>query len=154
MTVDMRKNHFSGLLFVKQTGEDRYRLLFSAHFGLSLFDIEITPGAIEVHHCPEALNRGRVIDLLHHDFSILLGLNLKGENPAIRYASPSSPADTVYRLTKSPAKGYYRQDHTTGQLTEIRTGSGFRKAAFQKDADRNTILITHPFIGLSFSLAP
>jgi hypothetical protein len=146
MTVDIRKRHFSGILLVREMEKGRYRLAFSAHFGLSLFDYEITPAAIEVRHSLEALAGKRVTRLLHRDFSILLALNLEAKNPAIRYTSPT---DTLYRLTKSPARGYYRK--TTAHLTHIQTGTALNKTTYQKPSP-HTILITHPPLHLTIGI--
>ncbi|MDR1202196.1 MAG: hypothetical protein LBL58_11305 [Tannerellaceae bacterium] len=77
MTIDVMKRHFSGLLLIKQTGNNTYRTLFSAHFGLSVFDFEVTADSIHVYHCIEPLQKKKLLSLLHKDFSVLFGLDRK-----------------------------------------------------------------------------
>ena len=84
MTIDFRDKHFSGLLLIKQTVDKSYRIVLSTHFGLSIFDFELSPDTFIVHHCAEPLQKKKLLSLLHLDFAVLLGLNLKEENKAIR----------------------------------------------------------------------
>lgn len=106
MTVDFMRKHFSGLLLVKETSADTCRVLFSTHFGLSLFDFEISRDTLLVHHCIAPLKKKKILHLLRQDFSILLGLT-----PPTRRLS-------------------YRQAADTGRLQEIRFGSGLGKTTF------------------------
>jgi hypothetical protein len=67
MEIDFRKNHFSGLLLVKQTGDGQYRMVFNTHFGMGVFDVEVSRDAFMVHSCLEVLNRKHLLRLLEND---------------------------------------------------------------------------------------
>jgi hypothetical protein len=70
MKIDFRKNHFSGLLLVKQTGDGHYRMVFNTHFGMGVFDVEVSRDTFQVHSCLEALNRKRILRLFEQDLRI------------------------------------------------------------------------------------
>lgn len=156
MTVDIKKNHFSGLLLIKQMEQGIYRILFSTHFGLSVFDFELNGDSLQVHQCIEPLRKKRLLNLLHKDFSTLLGLNLLKENPGIYYKSPDTERDIAYRLTQPPGKGYYRKDNLSGELLRIQTGRGITKSIFCRETTGSdsmaTVRIRHPFIGLEIGV--
>lgn len=67
MKIDFRKNHFSGLLLIKPTGDGHYRMVFNTHFGMGIFDVEVSRDAFKVHSCLEALNRKNILRLLKND---------------------------------------------------------------------------------------
>lgn len=156
MTIDFMKKHFSGLLLVKQTAPGTYRTLFSTHFGLSLFDFEITADSLQVHHCIEPMRKKKLLSLLHRDFSVLLGLNLPViPSVAELYTAPSSPADTVFYVpSPASAKGYYLQKDR--RMAEIRLGRGLGKTTFtgQPDAATPSFCIRHTGLRLAIGLEP
>lgn len=156
MTVDFWRKHFSGLLLIRQTEAGTYRTLFSTHFGLSLFDLEINRDRVVVHHCIESLNKKKILDLLARDFSVLFGLFIQPENQVIPYQCLSTQNEAVYYITYPIAKGFYRQDKATGRLEEIRMGSGLRKITFRSlpDSSGNTpsIQIRHTGLRLTIGL--
>lgn len=156
MIFDFMKKHFSGMLVVKQTGADTIRTLFGTHFGLSLFDFEITPDTLIVHHCIEPLQKKNVLTLLHNDLSILFGLNLREHNEATVYASPRDTTAIVYRLAHPDI--YYRVNPATRHLQQIKSGRGFGKTFFRllpgKPSSPDSILIRHPLLRLTIQLEP
>ena len=156
MTVDFMRKHFSGLLLVRETANGTYRTLFSTHFGLSLFDLEIGRDTLIVHRCIEPLNKKKILTLFRSDFAVLFGLNLHPENEAILYTCPASPVGSVYRLTTPGAKGYYAIDRQTGALTAIRIGSGLWKTSFSvlpADSPQSPVIrIRHSGLKLSIGL--
>lgn len=155
MTVDFMRKHFSGMLLVKQTGTGTYRTLFSTHFGLSLFDLEISSDSLLVHYCVEPLKKKKILNLLRRDFSVLLGLNLKQENDVIVYSCTQPQSDLIYRLTAPGFNDYYRMNKTTGRTQEIRLGSGLRKITFRAlpdSAGKENIRIHHTGLKLLIGL--
>ena len=130
MTIDFMRKHFSGLLLVKQSEAGTYRMLFSTHFGLSLFDFEIGRDSLVVHHCIEPLNKKRILDLFSRDFSVLLGLPVQAVKMVVVY-------------------------DTSGCMQEIRLGSGLRKTTFRSITDStgvDVIRIRHTGLRLSIGL--
>lgn len=152
MTIDFRDKHFSGLLLIKQSADKSYRIVLSTHFGLSIFDFELTPDTFVVHHCAEPLRKKKLLSLLHSDFTVLLGLNLKEENEAIRYTNRKENDKQLFRLKKKPAKGYYLTGSSTPGIQQIKTGKGLGKALFQSTPSQNNIQISHPVIKLTMKL--
>jgi hypothetical protein len=124
MTVDVMKKHFSGLLLIKQTGNDTYRTLFSAHFGLSVFDFEVAADSLHVHHCIEPLQKKKLLSLLHEDFSVLFGLDMQKKKRKL----------------------------AARQIESVQIGKGLRKRLFTMDND--TIIIRHTFPKLKIRLEP
>lgn len=157
MTIDFMRKHFSGLLLVKETepGSGAYRVLFSTHFGLSLFDLEIGADSLIVHHCIEPLNKKKILSLFHRDFLVLLGLQIPFEHKAVVYNCTHPQTDRVYELSVPGFKGYYRVDNAVGRMREIRIGSGLLKTTFRLVPDRSgqeTIRIRHTGLKLSIGL--
>lgn len=158
MTIDFMRKHFSGLLVVKQTQAATCRILFSTHFGLSLFDLEVGPDSMQVHHCIEPLNKKKILDLLGRDFAVLSGLSLEKENKAVPYLCAKSPHREIYYIETPAFKGYYRKDKPTGRVQEIRIGSGLRKTTFRSEpgpaGNVTSIRICHTGLRLSIGLDP
>ena len=155
MTIDFMRKHFSGLLLIKETGAGTYRTLFSTHFGLSLFDLEIGADSLIVHHCIEPLNKKKILSLFQRDFSVLFGLNIPSENKATVYNCMQPSTDIVYKLSIPGFKGYYRMDVASDRMQEIRLGAGLRKTTFRSFPDstgRTAIRIRHTGLKLSIGL--
>lgn len=154
MTIDFMRKHFSGLLLIKETEKGTYRTLFSTHFGLSLFDLEIGSGGLIVHQCIEPLNKKKILDLFYRDFQVILGLNIQPENKALVYTCTGQKSDIVYKLFTPGFKGYYRMDRS-GDIEEIQLGSGLRKTTFRSFPDstgQEAIRIRHSGLKLSIGL--
>lgn len=149
MTFDLGKHHFSGMFLIKKTGEERHRTLFTTHFGLTVFDFEISGEELTVHHCMEPLNKQQLLNLLYHDFALLLGLHFEEVNPAILYRS-ATDSTQVYRLTQKPSKGYYRAPSPSSPFEKIQTGRGITKRTLC--ATPGTVVICHRFPALRISL--
>lgn len=155
MTIDFMRKHFSGLLLVKETETGTYRTLFSTHFGLSLFDLEIGSDSLTVHHCIEPLNKKKILSLFYRDFSVLFGLNIPPENKVTVYNCTDPQTDIVYKLSTPGFKGYYRIDGVENRMREIKLGSGLRKTTFRSFPDssgQEAIRIRHTGLKLSIGL--
>jgi hypothetical protein len=153
MQIDYRKNHLSGFLLIKSVEPDVYRLVFATHFGMSIFDLEFDKGVFRVHHCLEALNKKRVIQLLENDFRILLFQNLKtDQNPANLYRNKKNPDLEI----KKTGKIYYLKDTKNETLLAIEAPHFFSSLSynFSSYVDRfpSVIRIKHSRIGLKMQL--
>ena len=157
MTIDFRKKHFSGLLLVKQTAEDTWRTVFSTHFGLSIFDFELTPDTFIINHCIEPLKKKQLLELLRKDFSILFGLNLKKDNPATLYTPKALGTDLVFLVKNPSVKHFYKTNSELSQVKQIQTGKGLLKTTFERLATQppsptEKLHIHHSGINLTIKL--
>ena len=59
-TIDVMKNHFSGLMVIKSLTNGGYRVVFITEVGLKIFDMEFVPGKTGegalFYGCPEQKN--------------------------------------------------------------------------------------------------
>ena len=161
-TVSAAKGQFppmidasSRLCKYNMTEAGTYRTLFSTHFGLSLFDLEIGSDSLTVHHCIEPLNKKKILSLFYRDFSVLFGLNIPSENKVTVYNCTDPQTDIVYKLSTPGFKGYYRIDGVENRMREIKLGSGLRKTTFRSFSDssgQEAIRIRHTGLKLSIGL--
>jgi len=153
MQIDFRKNHWSGLLLIKSVELDNYRLVFTTHFGMSLFDFEFDKGLFRINYCMEALNKKRVIQLLENDFRILLFLNLNtGGNASNIYRHKTNP---ILEINKKE-KIYYLKDLKNETLLEIEAPHFFSSTRYEfadyVDRFPSVIRIKHSRIGIKMQL--
>jgi hypothetical protein len=153
MQVDFRKNHLSGLLLIKSTQPDGYRLVFTTHFGMSVFDLEFDKDAFRINYCIEALNKKRVIQLLENDFRILLFLNLKNsQNLSNNYRNKNNPVLEINRVENN----YYLKDTKNETLLAIEAPHFISSLSYRFtgyiDRFPSVIQIKHSRIGLKMQL--
>jgi hypothetical protein len=153
MQIDFRKNHFSGILLVKQTGTDVYRTVFTTHFGLSVFDFEFTPDSFGVNHCIANLNKQKVLRTFAEDFKILFSLNIDtASNQATIYKHKNN---THWEIIKKD-KYYYLKNKELKTLSTIERPQFINALHYElKDYRGNfpsEIQIKHSLIGLQIQL--
>jgi len=153
MQVDFRKNHFSGLLLIKSVEPDVYRLVFTTHFGMSVFDLEFDKGVFRNNYCLEALNKKRVMQLLENDFRILLFLNLKtDQNYACIYRNKHNPDLEIHQMEKF----YYLKDTKKETLLAIEAPHFISSLSYNFtgyiERFPSVIQIKHSRIGLKIQL--
>jgi len=66
------KNTFGGLLIIKKTEINKYRIVLTTQFGLKIFDFELNQGKLNVVFCIDQLNKKMIINTFEEDFNILL----------------------------------------------------------------------------------
>jgi len=66
------KNEISGLLIIKKTDENIYRIALTTQFGLKIFDFELNNGKLKVEYCVEYLNKSLILKTFESDFNLLL----------------------------------------------------------------------------------
>ncbi|MDL2213002.1 hypothetical protein LJC72_09550 [Bacteroides sp. OttesenSCG-928-D19] len=71
LQLDFRKNHFSGMLIARQMDNDEIRLLFTTHFGLSVFDLSLRKDSMIVNSCVGAMRKKKILHLLEKDFRLI-----------------------------------------------------------------------------------
>lgn len=70
--ISFYKNDISGLLIIKKTDENIYRIALTTQFGLKIFDFELNHGTLIVKYCVESLNKKVIINTFQDDFNLLL----------------------------------------------------------------------------------
>lgn len=153
MQIDFRKNHFSGLLLVKSTGRDRYRTAFMSHFGMSIFDFELSADSFAVNHCVDVLNRKQILRVLENDFRGLFLLNIGEEdNKASVYKDKNNSASEVVKI----GRYYYLKDNQQRRLQEIDAPHPISTLHYDfldyTDDFPTMIRISHSRIGLTLQL--
>ncbi len=78
--IDVLKNHFTGILIVKQTDSLTTRMVFVTELGIKLFDFETTNGTIKTNYIFEALNKPSFVKGLQDNFSNMFLLNTVGQH--------------------------------------------------------------------------
>lgn len=75
-TIDVLKNHLSGLLIVKQTDSATVHFVFVTELGMKLFDFTYSNNAMKAEYVFEPLNKPKLIQSLMNNFKnmFLLGV--------------------------------------------------------------------------------
>lgn len=74
-SIDILKNHLTGLLIVKKTDSLTTRIVFVTELGMKMFDFEAKDGQIHAVYVFDPLNKPVLIDALKRNFNNLLLLN-------------------------------------------------------------------------------
>jgi hypothetical protein len=108
--IDIAKNHFSGLLFVKKL-EESTRLTFVTEMGMSIFDFEIKDQQIRLISIMEGLNKPALVKVLSEDMQrIFVGNHFSSEEF-------KKENELAYRQTSSPRYYYLLgEDKTLDKL--------------------------------------
>ncbi|MFP4023382.1 MAG: hypothetical protein ACLFVR_02560 [Thiohalospira sp.] len=73
--IDFYNREISGLLIIKKTEEQNYRIALTTQFGLKIFDFALNEGNLEVVYCIDYLNKKSIISTFENDFNLLLMQN-------------------------------------------------------------------------------
>ena len=79
-TIDVLKNHLSGLIIVKQTDSITKHIVFVTELGLKMFDFELNNHEIKTAYVFEPLNKPKLIEALKRNFSNMFLLNELDKN--------------------------------------------------------------------------
>lgn len=77
-SIDVLKNHLTGLLIVKQTDSITKHLVFVTELGMKMFDLEAKNKELKAVYVFEPLNKPLLIDALVRNFSNIFLLNIDG----------------------------------------------------------------------------
>ncbi len=75
-TIDVLKNHLSGILIVKQTDSVSTHLIFVTELGMKMFDFEWKNGEIKPVYVFEPLNKSALINVLLNNFKYIFLLDV------------------------------------------------------------------------------
>ncbi len=124
-TIDVMKNHFSGLMVIKSQPEERFRVVFITETGLKIFDMEFVPGMpVKVYYFMEALNKKILVRTLSADLKLLLVLPEEDKKKTV-YESVSG-----LKMIKYKDKGvrtYYEFSPLTGKPVKAFQTSGISR---------------------------
>lgn len=70
--IKFYKNDISGILVIKETSPNVYRIALATQFGLNIFDFELDHGVLSVKYCIEYMNRKLILNTFETDFNLLL----------------------------------------------------------------------------------
>lgn len=79
-TIDVLKNHLSGLLIVKQTDSATTHFVFVTELGMKMFDFSYTNNSMNADFVFEPLNKPKLIQSLLHNFENMFLLNAINKN--------------------------------------------------------------------------
>jgi len=152
-TIDIYKNNFTGLLFVKPMGES-YRILFITEMGIKIFDMEFFRNSdFKVHYCIEDLNRKAIINTLGNDLSLML-YNI-AEEGKIKMMREKKEGKLIIKSKDRFGTRYCTLDEQTHKVEElIKTGTFSNKVniKFSGKAEPDSILISHYNLKLKIQL--
>lgn len=99
-TIDVLKNHLSGLLIVKQTDSLTRHIVFVTELGMKMFDFEAKANEINAVYVFDPLNKPKLVASLKRNFNNMLLLNAYG-NTAMKCN------DGVFSIKKDKHKWFY-----------------------------------------------
>ena len=79
-TIDILKNHLTGLIIVKQTDSITKHIVFVTELGMKMFDFELKNNEIKTAYVFEPLNKPKLIEVLKTNFKSMLLLSEFGTN--------------------------------------------------------------------------
>ena len=126
-TIDVMKNHFSGLMVIKSLTKGGYRVVFISEVGLKIFDMEFVSGKpVQVYYFMDALNKRTLIKTLSADLRLMLIQPQEHEIPVL-YSSPTGQKMARYRYKRK--RDYYEISAVTGKPVRAYQVSGTSKKA-------------------------
>lgn len=99
-TIDVLKNHLSGLLIVKQTDSLTRHIVFVTELGMKMFDFEAKNNEINAVYVFDPLNKPKLVESLKRNFNNMLLLNAY-ENTAMKCNNG------IFAAKKSKHKWFY-----------------------------------------------
>jgi hypothetical protein len=103
-TIDVLKNHFSGLVIVKQTDSTTQHIVFVTELGLKMFDFEVKGAAINTVYVFEPMNKPTLIASLKRNFKNMLLLDVYGRNGS---ACAGKKGQKIYGLQREKESRYF-----------------------------------------------
>jgi len=105
-SIDVLKNHFSGLLVIKNMGNQAYRVVLITEVGLKVMDMEFQSGQpVKVYYIMDAMNKKALIHTLSNDINLILMNEIHGHSPVL--LTTKKTGNTVFRYRIAGGKTYY-----------------------------------------------
>lgn len=121
-SIDIYKNNFSGLLFVKPLNES-HRILFITELGIKIFDMEFfRAGDFRIHYCLDEMNRKSITNTLGNDLSLMIS-NI-ADNGTARVMQEKNEGRLAVKSKDGRGSRYCLINQKTGKVDElIKTGT-------------------------------
>ena len=154
-SIDVMKNHFSGLMVIKSLINGGYRVVFITEVGLKIFDLEFVPGeTARVYYLMDALNKKILIRTLSADLRLMLIQPQEDEIPVF-YHSPSGQKMARYKHKRK--RDYYEISAVTGKPVQAYQVSGTSKKAridyYSRDGVQiDSVTIIHYHVNLRIGM--
>lgn len=112
-SIDVLKNHLTGLLIVKKTDSLATRIVFVTELGMKMFDFEAAGDSIRAVYVFDPLNKPLMVDALKRNFNNLLLMNAYGQE-----TGKNTKGNTqIYEVKHAKSRRYYTvQDTNTHAL--------------------------------------
>jgi hypothetical protein len=156
-TIDVMKNHFSGLMVIKSLKDSGYRVVFLTEVGLKIFDLEFVPGEkVKVYYFMDALNKKILIRTLSSDLGLLLAQPQTHNKPDV-YESEGDQKIVRYKHKRN--REYYSISALTGKPFRAnqvsRTSKKARIDYYSRDGVQlDSVNIVHYHVNLRIGMHP
>ena len=102
-TIDILKNHLTGLLIVKQTDSITKHIVFVTELGMKMFDFELKNNEMNASYVFSPLNKPKLIEVLKVNFKSMLLLSDFGNNDC----KFENGKDLIYLSKKDKNKQFF-----------------------------------------------
>lgn len=109
-TIDILKNHLTGLLIIKQTDSTTKHIIFVTELGMKMFDFEVKNNTINTNYVFEPINKPQLIEAFKTNFSNMLLLDSYKDND-LKFELPNG---VVFISKKGNDKKCYTVSKTNG----------------------------------------
>lgn len=153
-SLDYRGKNFSSVIYLKKTDEHSFSMVLMSTFGNTMLEGTFSKDSFVFKNVVSYLNRKPLLDLIEHDWRILLRGNLFDARPQI-YSE--SEQQTVYQFNDKNTTSLYYYSIGKGTVELIESFSGKSKKAIL-NIDRmppkspESISIEHPGMGLKIEM--
>lgn len=139
-TIDVLKNHLSGIVIAKQTDSITSRIVFVTELGMKMFDLEIINDSVNAIFVFEPLNKPAIVNVLKESFKNMLLLNLKNKN-VFKCNANNNETILAYKLNKQSnfltsknSTNYfiYKQENFSKKKLQLKTVYDVSQNSYQK----------------------
>ncbi len=116
-SLDISKNHLTGLMFFKQTSDSSFRIIFTNEMGMKFFDLEFVKEKFIIQYCFPSLSRKSLMKIFEADFRLLLSEKISGERIVI--LNNENPEYKEYKVKTGYGKYLFAIDGPTRKITRI-----------------------------------
>lgn len=114
--INFYKNEISGLLIIKKTKDNIYRIALTTQFGLKIFDFELNHGILNVKHCIEYLNKEIIISTFQTDFNLLL---MQDNTEAVYFINNTEMNQNIWQFSSGKINQNYIQNSESEKIENI-----------------------------------
>lgn len=107
-SIDVLKNHLTGLLIVKKTDSLTTRIVFVTELGMKMFDFEAKNNQIQAVYVFDPLNKPLMIEALKRNFNNLLLLNAYNHETG----KCTKGSRRIFEIKDAKDKTYYTVEDT------------------------------------------